>query len=365
MTTGWGYDSSDSWRRDTNQAPPGLPYRGADGQWYASQQEADSASAAVANGQRYSPAAYTDPITGQSRGTSDIANYGESNYSTGKHGQNYDPGRYGLSHALSDPNSAVSSWSYYGGSPGAAAQEYQDEKTGAIGFTKRAGERANFDDPYGRGSRANGGIGANFLFTPQGRQAQLVADLQRAAAGDANSIAQQQLRSGYETTNAATMGRVASTRGGGLASALASRSANQSIAAGAMNRANASEALMARERMDAQNRLASLTSQMRDQGWREAQSAASLEEEKRQQNLGMAGAALGRGMGAAGAGLSGTIHWGGRRTDALGSTSGVATEEAARAQERAERNRGMWLGAGAGLLQGTAGVFNKPRPEAK
>jgi hypothetical protein len=87
--------------------------------------------------------------------------------------------------------------------------------------------------------------------------------LNSMASGDPRSAAQQQLSSGYGAANDTLRSNAASMRGGPLATAMARRTADNSIAANSQARAVASQDLMARERMGAYGQLSGLGGAMR------------------------------------------------------------------------------------------------------
>ena len=149
--------------------------------------------------------------------------------------------------ALADPNSTASNNMYYGGSAGAANQQMEDRRTAGVHAYDRAA-------PQWDSSQYN---------QSRGMAAGLGGQLQGLAAGDPNSLAQQQLHRGYAASNAALTGQAAGTRGGPLATSLARRTAGNQQSLNGQQESVASKELMAQQQMAAYGQLASLGAGMR------------------------------------------------------------------------------------------------------
>lgn len=281
--------------------------------------------------------AYTGP-DGQRRSVGNVTPFLGASYN--KDGSMSNPGRESLSYALSDPTSDLSNLSYYGGSRGYSNDEYARQSGMAYDFNRRGAIQADL-------GQANASAGY---------QTELANNLQRAAAGDPNSVAQQQLASSYGAAGQSALSAGNSARGGLAARANALRTAGNAGAATAGSRDIASIGLMARERQAALGQLSGLSSAMRSGAQGEAFGQAGLAQQSRAVNSAAEFAARNRGLHAAQQGLAGEMNRQQTRREVMSTNIGIQNRYDDADRARADRNMNTALATGQSAASGFGGL---------
>ena len=247
--------------------------------------------------------------------------------------------------ALADGNSDASNSLYFGGSAGAANQQMANQRTAGVHASDRTAPV--WDQSQSAQSRG--------MATGLGNQ------LQGLAAGDPNSLAQQQLHRGYAASNAALTAQAAGTRGGPLAASLARRTAGNQQSLNGQQESVASKELMAQQQMAAYGQMASLGAGLRGADQANAFGQANNELANRAANDAEQARREGLRMSIGGLGMQGTQN---RQTDLNNwnaKMAGANIQNQVMADKAATQQTSTVLGAVQGGLSATGSLADQQK----
>lgn len=261
---------------------------------------------------------------------------------------NYGGSVWSPAQALSDPNSDASNALYYGGSAGAASSDIN--RAQALGAAAQSRVGPQVDTTQSDQSRA--------MLTGLGGQ------LSSLAAGNPNSVAQQQLAQGYGAANANAQSMAASARGGPIAAALAQRGAQHQIADNAQNQAAGANTLMNQEQMGAYGQLGALGGAMGSNDASQAFGQANLDAQQRARNDAMQANYESQAQQTAGQAMVGQQNRMGARQNWLGVDYGQANAQAAMTHAADAANVNTALGVSSSGTAAAGRIMNSPAQQA-
>ena len=221
-----------------------------------------------------------------------------------------DSGKYALTSALSDTNSAASNMYYYGGYKNAASDKYN-------AFTNRAGELEN---------RELIGLNTGDYAQTLANQQSMLGRYRAIQAGASDTAAQNQLASTYGTARSNINAQLASSQGG-LLSVAASRNAARTAGENAMRTYNRdANILRANESIQAMGQQSGLLNAMRDTEQSRAFAEAGIRQDSRTGNLNAAANMNKLGLAALQKGLEGSINRERARNQVYGNAVNVDVE---------------------------------------